>query len=424
MAILRPVSGGITWEPPSPRIAELIRRGVREPTENPEALFAEVDAAVLAAAPQRLAEDPAITAAAIAADHANVLHWASSNLLHPGAPVPPNLSQQVLDLARDIVRRGLDDTTLNVYRIGQNVAWRAWMQQAFTLTDDPGELNELLEVTARSIFTFVDETVAGIQKLIDREREQLIGGTHAERLETVNLVLEGAPITSVRASARLRYELSGLHTAAVVWSEAEVPDQGKLERATDGLARSAGSPRPFTVVASQRSLWVWLANAGAPDSDAVREQLAQTPSVRVALGSSASGMEGFRRAHLDALATQRLMHRMPGELQLASYEEVQLVALSAQDEEGAWDFVTRTLGELAGADVELRETLRVYIREGFSASRAARALYAHRNTVLNRLARARELLPAPLEYRGLQVGLALEIVHWLGPRTRASAPVV
>ncbi|HEX3520072.1 MAG TPA: helix-turn-helix domain-containing protein [Solirubrobacteraceae bacterium] len=410
------MSGTSSWEPPSPRIAELIRSGVRELTEDPQTLFADVDAAVLAAAPQRLAEDPTITAAAIAADHANILHWANSNLLRPGAPVPANLSPQVLDLARDIVRRGLDDTTLNVYRIGQNVAWSAWMQQAFTLTDDPRELHELLEVTSRSIFAFVDATVAGIQELIDREREQLIRGTHAERLETVNLILEGAPITSERASARLRYELSALHTAAVVWSETESSDQGQLERAADALARSAGTRRPFTVVASQRSLWVWLANAGGADLDALGVQLATTPSVRIALGSSASGMEGFRRAHLDALATQRLMHRMPGELQLASYEEVQLVALSAQDEEGAWDFVTRTLGELASADAELRETLRVYIREGFSASRAARALYAHRNTIINRLARARELLPAPLEHRGLQVGLALEIVHWLGVR--------
>jgi DNA-binding PucR family transcriptional regulator len=88
--------------------------------------------------------------------------------------------------------------------------------------------------------------------------------------------------------------------------------------------------------------------------------------------------------------------------------------LSAQDEEGTSEFVARTLGRLAGAEPELRETLRVYIREEFSASRAARALFAHRNTVLNRLARARDLLPAPLDGRGLQVGLALEIVHWLG----------
>ena len=410
----------ITWEPPSERIASLIQAGARALIAEPELLFEQVDAAVIAAAPQRLADDPMIIAATIATDHANILHWARANLRNPGAPVPANLNPEVLDLARDIVRRGLDDTTLNVYRIGQNVAWRAWMTLAFVLTSDPAELRELLEVTARSIFAFVDETVAGIQELIDREREQLIRGTHVERLETVNLILEGAPITERRAAERLRYKLSGMHTAAVVWSEAVVSDQGELEQLADVLARAAGAQRPFTVVASTRSLWVWWSGP-AVDPVKVRALLEAAPGLRVALGTSAAGMEGFRRGHLDALATQRLMHRMSEGLQLASYEDVQLVALSVQDEEGAWEFVRRTLGELAVADEELRETLRVYIREGFSTSGAARALFAHRNTVLNRLARARELLPGSLEHRGLQIGLALEIVHWLGSRAPSSA---
>jgi DNA-binding PucR family transcriptional regulator len=141
--------------------------------------------------------------------------------------------------------------------------------------------------------------------------------------------------------------------------------------------------------------------------------------VRVALGAPAAGMDGFRRSHLDALETQRLMHRVPGGLRLAAYEDVRLVALVAQDEERAAEFVTRTLGGLAVADADLRETLRVYIREEFSASRAARALFTHRNTVLNRLARARELLPVPLAGHGLEIGLALELVHWLGGRAAA-----
>lgn len=389
--------------------------------ENPAVLFAEVDAAVLAAAPQRLSEDPTITLATIATDHANILHWAHANLLRPGAPVGANLTPEALDLARDIVRRGLDDTTLNVYRIGQNVAWRAWMALAFTLTDDPHELRELLDVTARSIFAFVDETVAGLEEMIERERGQLLRGTSAERLETVNLILEGAPITSERASLRLRYELSRRHTAAVVWSETEAHDRGELEQVADMLARAGGARVPFTVVASSRSLWVWYAGSdGALDVDDVRSRLLDKPGVRIALGSSAEGIEGFRRAHLDALATQRLMHRMTHRLQIASYQDLQLLIITAQDEEGAREFVSRTLGELATADADLRETLRVYIREEFSASRAARALYAHRNTVLNRLARARELLPAPLEQRGLQVGLALEILHWLGGQSSAT----
>jgi DNA-binding PucR family transcriptional regulator len=410
-----------SWEPPSERVAALIRAGAMALLDEPALLFSQVDDAVIGATPSRLSNDPAITAATVATNHANIVHWANANIRRPGAHVPANLSPAVLDLARDIVRRGLDDTTLNTYRIGQNVAWQAWMSLAFSLTDDPAELRELLDVTARSIFAFVDETVEGIQELIDREREQLTGGTHAERLETVNLILEGAPITSARAGERLRYELAGRHTAAVAWSDHDLGDHGALEQAADALARSAGARRAFTVAATTRSLWAWYVGSTAPDLDAVRGHLdGAPPGVRIALGTTAAGMEGFRRSHLDALATQRLMQRMPEELRLASYEDVQLVAMTATDDEGTAEFVTRTLGRLATADPELRETLRVYVREEFSASRAARALFAHRNTVLNRITRARELLPAPLEGRGLQVGLALEIAHWLGTGARST----
>jgi DNA-binding PucR family transcriptional regulator len=106
------------------------------------------------------------------------------------------------------------------------------------------------------------------------------------------------------------------------------------------------------------------------------------------------------------------MHRASAAPRLASYDEVQVVALATQDEERADAFVARTLGELAAAPRELQETARVYLREGSSATRAARVLFTHRNTVLARLARVEQLLPAPLEGRGLQVGLALEILRW------------
>ena len=79
-----------------------------------------------------------------------------------------------------------------------------------------------------------------------------------------------------------------------------------------------------------------------------------------------------------------------------------------------WAYWMRTAFSLAGADRELRDTLCVYIGEQFSAARAARALYTHRNTVLNRLQRAERLLPFPLAGHGLEVGVALEITQWLG----------
>jgi DNA-binding PucR family transcriptional regulator len=136
----------------------------------------------------------------------------------------------------------------------------------------------------------------------------------------------------------------------------------------------------------------------------------------VALGLPAAGIDGFRRSHLDAVATQRLMYNVPGATRVARYADVQLVALAAQDADRAGEFVARTLGDFASASPELRDTVRAYIREQFSASRAARALFAHRNTVLNRLQRAEQLLPTSLDGHGVEIGLALEIVHWLGAR--------
>jgi DNA-binding PucR family transcriptional regulator len=410
----------VRWDPPSERVAELIRAAAARLIEDPADAAQEIDAAVLAGAPPGLRTDPALIAEVSASNRGNLYHWIAANLREPGAHVAPNLSPESLAIARDLVRRGLDEAALNSYRTGQNAAWRRWMATAFELTSDPGELRELLEVSARSIFTFVDETLSAIAEQIERERDQLTRGTHAERLEVVNLILEGAPITARRASARLGYELGRWHTAAVLWRDGGPPDQGELEGAADALARAAGARRPFTVVASASALWAWFATHEAPDLGAVRA-VAPAAGVRAALGSPAAGIDGFRRSHLDALATQRLMHRMPSDLRLAAYDEVRLVALTTQDEERAAEFVARTLGELAVAPPEVRETLRVYVREGMSASRAARALFTHRNTVLNRVARAQELLPLPLPPHLLEVGLALEIVRWLGPRPGATA---
>jgi DNA-binding PucR family transcriptional regulator len=401
------------WEPPSRAVAELIRTGASLLLDAPAEVFAEVDAAILADPEHPIATDPVLAAAVRRNNRANLVHWAEANARDPGGRVPPNLGPEGLTVARDLVRRGLDADALHGYRVGQNVAWRRWMALAFELTADPDELRELLDVTARSIFTFVDETLAGIAEQIDRERDELTRGTHAQRLEVVSLILEGAPIGAERASARLGYALDRAHTAAIVWSDAPDVEPSVLEEAAETVGRAAGA-RPLIVVPSASSLWVWVAGADGPGVGAVHAALAGLPDVRVALGPTVRGIAGFRRSHLDALATQRLMHRTSAAPPVASYDDVQVVALATQDEERADEFVARTLGAFATAPAELRETARVYLREQSNAARTARVLFTHRNTILTRLARTEELLPAPLEGRGLQVALALEVLHWRG----------
>lgn len=405
-----------SWERPSPRVRELIRTAAETLLTDPEVIFAQLDAVTLADADPAVTADPGLVAAIRRTNRANLGRWLEANVHDPGAPVAPNLGPETFGIARDLVRRGLDQTSLDAYRVGQNAAWRAWMALAFTLTTDPAELAELLDVTARSIFGYVDATLAGIAAEVEREREHLTRGTQAERLEVVTLVLGGAPIATERASLRLGYDLTGTHTAAVVFSDATEPDQVALEEAAELLARTAGARRPLTIVASASALWTWTAAPAGPDVERLRAGLAASTRTRIALGPSLPGIDGFRRSHLDALATQRLLQRVPADVRLATYDEVQVVALATHDEQRADEFVRRTLGPLGSAPADLRETLRVYLHEECNATRTAAVLFAHRNTVLNRLARAEELLPAPLAGRSLQVGLALEVAHWLGPR--------
>lgn len=117
----------MTWTPPSPQVRELIRRGAEIALNAPSVWLDELDRAVSATNPL-MAEDPELAAATSRTNRANLLHWAAANIRDPGAPVPANLGSEPLAIARDLVRRGMDQHALDGYRVGQNVAWRRWMQ--------------------------------------------------------------------------------------------------------------------------------------------------------------------------------------------------------------------------------------------------------------------------------------------------------
>ncbi|MGK8557256.1 PucR family transcriptional regulator [Nocardia gipuzkoensis] len=403
------------WDPPSDRIAELIRAGTGKQLDNPKECYEALDEAVFGSATPWLSTEPGLIEALRAAVRANFAHWATANYRAPGTPVTANLGPENVDLARDVVRHGFDNAILTTFHAAQNAAVRVWTTLAFELTRDPDELQELLDVVTRSIFAYIDDTHAALNGIVDHERGEIADVDHAARMEAVNLVLEGAPISVRRAGQRLRYDLDRCHLAAIVWSEGEGGDPGRLERTVTALAHAAAAVRPLTILASPSTMWVWISGHTPFRSDDLRAVLEVEHGVRMAIGSPGSGLAGFRRGHLDALATQRLMRRIPAEARIATYDEIEVVALATVDMDRAAEFVSRTLGELANADPDLRETLRIYLRAGLSTTGTAKELYAHRNTIINRLDRARSLLPYGLDGRTLQVALALEVAKVIGP---------
>ena len=421
-----------SWPVLSPGVAQLFREGARIAL-NPRAEWVDqLHSGVLSGDHVRpIAEDPVLAEGIRRTNLANLLQWASANVQRPGERVPPALVPDALATARDLVRRGLDTAALDSYRTGQSVAWRYWMEICFELTSDATQLRELLEVSSLSISTFIDDTIAAIAARMDLERADLTGGTHAQRRATIALIMEGAPITAARAETQLGYRFAGPHTALIAWSSHEAaPDPAAnpnptitaesavLESAAEALMKTAGADRRLTVVASAAALWLWLP-VTAPTTAQLAPVVARHPRVRVAVGRTGNGLEGFRRSHLDAGLAQQMLADHSSRRQIASFSDIQLVALLTRDAARAEEFVGDTLGTLGAgeaAEAELRDVVSAYIREQCNASRAAERLYTHRNTVLRRLARADELLPRPLADNVVHVAAALELLAWRNGR--------
>ncbi|MBX7435430.1 PucR family transcriptional regulator [Mycobacterium sp. Y57] len=404
-----------TWDPPSPQVRELIRQIARISSNPPPDWLAEWNRTVLQSNPS-VAADPELAAAVSRANLANLLFWSTANVREPGAPVPANTGPDPMNVSRELVRRGFDASSLDFYRVGQGGALRRLIAIAFDLTDDPAELREALDICSQSVSAFVDATLAAIAAQIDLERDELTRGTHAERRETVALILDGAPITRQRAESRLGYTLTGPHTAAVVWSTQPDVDLTRLDRTVEQLGRAGGATRPLSVRASTATRWVWIPGGAPIDTTVLLRSTGEFPEIRVAVGSTGRGVDGFRRSHFDAVTTQQMMARLNSPQRIALFADIQLVALITADADRAAEFVSEVLGDLESADAELQFSVRTFIDEQCNTSRAAARLYTHRNTLIRRLARADELLPRPLAQSGVAVAVALDVLRWSGSR--------
>src|SRR4029077_8826694 len=151
----------------------LVRRIARGVLDEPADLMAEVYAAVSAAADEPLRSELVLAAEVAASTRANVLHWAASMVRDPGGRVPANLTPEVLGIAREAFRRGIDQTVYTTYHAGQNAVGGYWMRAAFSLSSDPAVLRQTLAAGSESVAGFVDDMVAELSEQLRRGRAGL-----------------------------------------------------------------------------------------------------------------------------------------------------------------------------------------------------------------------------------------------------------
>jgi DNA-binding PucR family transcriptional regulator len=364
---------------------------------------------------ERLLEDPVILAACRRANRAELLHWANANLQRPGEQVEPYVSADMVDTARELARRGLSELLMSAARSTQNVAWELWMKMAFSLTQDPVVLEEFLEVSLRSISEFIDSNMRVVTQIILEEKSVQAHDDHIDKRSLVSRLLDGRDVDNEQLGKRLGYSLSQKHHACLVWSEIRDAELRPLEDMARALAHLTGTAAPLIVFAGPATLWVW-SNAAKPlDLGMLQGVARQFPQIRAAIGSPGAGVNGFRRSHLEALTTQRLMGRLAGAPAVATIDQVRMVSLMTQDARAARQFVLSTLGRLATEPMILQRSLHAFLANGCNITQTAEALGTHRNTLLRRLERAQDLLPTQLVDHRIRIAAALELVIWSTP---------
>ncbi|WP_020190701.1 PucR family transcriptional regulator [Pseudomonas putida] len=404
------------WPRPSEAVRELMRKGAELAQALPPEWIERLNQSLFSSPEDaKLLEDPVILAACRRANRAELLHWANANLQRPGEPVEPYVSADMVDTARELARRGLSELLMNVARSTQNAAWDLWMKMAFSLTQDPVVLEEFLEVSSRSISEFIDSNMHVVTQIILEEKSAQAHDDPVDKRSLVSRLLDGRDVEAEQFGRRLGYSLAQRHHACLVWSETPDAEIRPLEDMARALAQLTGTVAPLIVFAGPATLWAW-SNAAKPlDLNLLQDVARQFPKIRAAIGSAGAGMNGFRRSHLEALTTQRLMGRLAGSPAVATIDQVRMVSLMTQDARAARQFVLSTLGRLATEPTVLQHSLHAFLANGCNITQTAEVLGTHRNTLLRRLERAQDLLPIPLADHRIQIAAALELVIWSTP---------
>ncbi|SFR48093.1 DNA-binding transcriptional regulator, PucR family [Marinobacter daqiaonensis] len=400
-------------------VLDLLRRGAEQVLSSPVEWLSEIDnASMTVDVPGAMAEDPVLAAATRRANRGSLTHWALANVEKPGAPVAPYISEDMKSNARELVRLGVPELMFSAARAAQNAAWNLWMKVAFELTDDPAQLRQLLELSSRSVNGFVEANMEGITAIMRDEREKLIRSGQVDRRELITRVLEGDLTSVPRLNIQLKYAVDQPQLAAIVWCEDPNVEISRLEGVSRTFARCAGTSEVLTVAANSATLWVWCHATAPLDLPQMEQYLSNLSGVYVTVGSEGTGLDGFRRSHLEAATTQRVFGRLRPKSRIVVFDQIRLVSLMSEDPEATRQFVSHTLGDLASAGVELQQALLTYLSHGCNAAQATKRLHTHRNTLLRRLARAEELLPRPLAENRIHVAAALELLTWSNGQKR------
>jgi hypothetical protein len=355
--------------------------------------------------------DPDVATDMTAAVAANVrrvhrlLHTGGERALAAGLPADAG------DLLQTTIQHGIPLLSLlEAYRAAQGVA-TDWWQRRLERVTPPGLLAPATSALLRIIVAYIDAAAVQIRESYETERREHEGSVEGRRAHLIRRLLAGEPVDTDAAGRTLNHPLDGQHVGLVLTGTGGVDLGRELAR----IAEIMSAARILTLPARHRT-YAWLSTRGAADLTPLRQFVPST-GVTIAASTMQPGVGGFVQAHREAVRTAQVARTSRGPHAVSFFEQFELAALLSRDPGDCDRFVLRVLGSLAAdtrAAARSRQTLRVYLEEASSPTRAAARLGLHRNTVAYRMKIIGEALQ-DIEGRGLELQLALHLVDQLGP---------
>jgi DNA-binding PucR family transcriptional regulator len=335
-----------------------------------------------------------------------------------------------LEYARRLAQQGMPVNALvRAYRLGQRRVNELVFAELRAI-DIPEPMRVgVIEAMTGTLFEYIDWMSQQVVAIYEEERDRWLENQNSLRALRVREVLTATkPIDVDAATTSIRYPLRWHHLGLVMWypdAGIEGDQLGRLQRYLRELGESAGAAASPLFAAADRSCgWGWLPYraAVADVSDKVRKfTLARPDSPSVAIGTMASGVEGFRQSNREAKTARSVavIAKRPEPTVIAATDPgLSVVARLGGDVADSRDWVAAVLGDLAGDnenDARLRDTLRVFLGCGSSYKVAAEELNLHFNSVKYRVGRAVARRGREIGSDRLDVELALLACHWYGP---------
>lgn len=332
---------------------------------------------------------------------------------------------QAVEYAIALAQRGVAASSLRrAYHFGSDDLLAQIFEEVRQLDIDADTRLRLLHHLAGWVHTYVDWITRQVLDAYEDERRQI-----ADRSASLAASLVRGVLTSDEPPQgfmeRTGYRLDQHHLASVLWVAGGNPGvdlTDELQAVANEVASAVGSSRVLVTAVDRSTCWVWIGrghHAEPVPTARLHPVLARHRAVRMALGRTAGGVEGFRCSHVEADATRQVLSVSQTGEQVLAYTDraVGPLSLLLQDRDALATWVTSVLGPLAAPDepvARVRETLRVFLSHDSNFQAAADELLLHRNTVKYRVAKAFEHRGAGLAQDRLDLQLALEAVHLLG----------